>query len=70
MKLRLILDVEYTPNSTSEDLLRTLLTNISYRAVNRGEVTGETDAEVNHWDMRVHRVDEEETCGRDNSKFE
>lgn len=59
MKLRLILDVEYTPNNATEEQLRGLLAHMVSHAMGDGWITGPTDAEVGSWDMRVHRVDEE-----------
>ena len=58
MKLRLILDVEYKPNTTTEEQLRANLGHMVSHAMGDGWITGPTDAEVESWDMRVHRVDE------------
>jgi hypothetical protein len=61
MKLRLILDVEYLSNTTNENQLRAMLTHMVNHAVSVGGLTGETDAEVEAWDMRIHRLESETT---------
>jgi hypothetical protein len=48
--------VEYKPNGTSEDELRTLLSDVAQHAMDRGLVTGETPAEVVKSDIRIRKV--------------
>lgn len=60
LKLRLVLDVEYEPNGVSERHLRGQLEFMVENAMSNGLVTGETDAEIENWDMRINRVDSEE----------
>lgn len=60
LKLRLSLDIEYTPNDVSERFLRGQLEFMVKNAMSNGLVTGETDAEIENWDMRINRVDPEE----------
>lgn len=59
LKLRLSLDIEYTLNGVSEQYLRRQLEFIMENAMSNGMVTGESDAEIENWDMRIHRVDSE-----------
>lgn len=57
MKLRLILDVEYNPHDVPEHFLRSQLEFMVENAMGNGLVTGESDAEVETWEMHTHRVD-------------
>jgi hypothetical protein len=56
LKLRLSLDIEYEPGTTTENQLREMLTRMVDHAMGVGLITGETDAEVETWNMRVHKV--------------
>ena len=53
IKLRLVLDVDYEPGSTSKEELEAMLKDIPNYAAGVGLMSGETDAEVDSWHARV-----------------
>ncbi len=59
MKARLILEIDYEPNGTTRDELRSLLQAAVDHMMSRGMITGETPAEVN-----THRVEIEDPESR------
>lgn len=56
LKLRLILDVEYTPLGTAESTLKHLLKEMVQHSADRGLLTGEEPAEVERWAMVVDKI--------------
>lgn len=57
MKLRLTLDVDYSPHGVQESTLRNMLEWGVQHAVGEGMLTGSTEAEVDLWKTKVVRVD-------------
>ena len=55
IKLRLVIEVDYTPNGATVGELTDLLKSIGERAANDGQLTGETPAEVETWTSKVVR---------------
>lgn len=56
MKLRLVLDVEYNPNGVDVSVLIDNLKGVVDHAMNRGMITGDTEAEVEDYDCSVAQV--------------
>jgi hypothetical protein len=56
-KLRLVLDVEYTPNGVSKQWLKNNLTEMVKHAAGEGLFTGESAAETETWSHRIEEVD-------------
>lgn len=56
IKLRLTLDVEYVPGSTTAPFLEDQLHNAVYRAMGDGQLTCDSDAEVVEWTDKVSFV--------------
>jgi hypothetical protein len=51
----LIVEVEYKPNTTTEEQLRAMLLGSIHSEISNGGLTGETDAEVERWNAYVSR---------------
>lgn len=56
MKLRLIMDVEYTSNGVPEDILKQRLMDLAADGNDEGRLTGSSDAEVVSWRATVENV--------------
>lgn len=53
MKLRLTLDVEYIPNGVDAQWLKDNLMNVASRAIGEGLLTGDSEAEVETYLIKV-----------------
>jgi hypothetical protein len=53
IKLRLMVDVDYTPNGVSLDELKQMLLSFAEYGFGNGRFTGCTPAEVEQWQSRV-----------------
>ena len=56
IKLKLVLEVLYAQNGTSESELKTMLEDSVNHAVGNGLLTGETQATVDTWSCNVEKV--------------
>lgn len=61
MKLQLTIIVEYKPNLVPEYVLRNLLERCAISLHGNGELTGLTDAEVENWGWKTHRLEDDDT---------
>jgi hypothetical protein len=52
-KIRLTVDVAYIPNGTSKEWLKDNLMNMVSNAIDNGLLTGESDAEVDTYNIKV-----------------
>ena len=57
IKLRLVLDVDYVPDGTSQEELEAILKGIADSAANDGRMTGDTRAIVDSWHARVEDLE-------------
>jgi len=57
LKLRLTLDIDYKPNTTSEQRLRGYLESMVHHATYNGVITGTSDAEMVTERHTIHRLD-------------
>lgn len=56
VKMRLILEVDFIPNGESNLTLKTQMREIANYAVNRGLITGETNADIEGWNAKVETL--------------
>ena len=57
MTLELVLTVQIDPNGVSENELRGNLEYVVTHAMGAGLITGETEAEVIHYEYEINRLD-------------
>ncbi len=54
--LQMTLTVKYDPNGTSQEWLERQLRYLAHQAAGEGQMSGESDATVDEWNVKVERI--------------